>query len=410
MKKLFYLNLFFLALACWFANFNTAHAAYSYYRQFTVTSTASVASGTNANFPVLVSSTLASWKSTSTGAGARIQNLCTAPNGGTEPCDFIFVTSTPTVSGSNWNCGTALNFETEKYTSSTGALIDWVNVPSISTGTVIYACYGDATVTTDQSHPSGTWNANYLAVYHLPNGTTLNASDSTSYARDLSNIGGTTATSSGEIDGAANMVHASVQYLKSTQITTSTALSWEGWVNAASLPSAYNTAFSQNADGNNYFDLHVKNNGTLAEYMHTTTANVDYDGTGSHTLSTGTWYHLGMTYDSTNGLVGYVNGALDGTAAANGAVNTAIVNSLNLGSNVPSDNTRSWDGKLDEARLSNVALSSQWMLTSYNNQNSPSTFYTVGAEQAVSGGGTNTGEGAFLCSVYQMTSYLGTFQ
>src|SRR5581483_9533087 len=35
-----------------------------------------------------------------------------------------------------------------------------------------------------------------------------------------------------------------------------------------------------------------------------------------------------------------------------------------------------------EVRLSNVARSSGWILTEYNNENSPSTFYSVGAEVA----------------------------
>ena len=37
-----------------------------------------------------------------------------------------------------------------------------------------------------------------------------------------------------------------------------------------------------------------------------------------------------------------------------------------------------WAGKMDELRVSNIARSSQWILTEYNNESSPSTFYAVG--------------------------------
>jgi hypothetical protein len=95
-----------------------------------------------------------------------------------------------------------LNFETESYTSSTGALIDWVNVPTLSAGSVIYACYGNASVKTDQSHPSSTWNANYKGVWHLANAGAATSTDSTANANNGTNTG-VTATST-NIDGGIN--------------------------------------------------------------------------------------------------------------------------------------------------------------------------------------------------------------
>ncbi|MGB7958176.1 MAG: type II secretion system protein, partial [Minisyncoccia bacterium] len=92
---------------------------YSYERSITVTSNTNIASGTQSNFPMLVSSTLATWEPVSKGGSATIQNLCTAPNGGQEPCDLIYSASSA--------CTSPLNFETESYSSSTGALVDWVN-------------------------------------------------------------------------------------------------------------------------------------------------------------------------------------------------------------------------------------------------------------------------------------------
>src|SRR3989338_8411871 len=41
---------------------------------------------------------------------------------------------------------------------------------------------------------------------------------------------------------------------------------------------------------------------------------------------------------------------------------------------------RDWNGGIDEARVSNIIRSADWITTEYNNQSSPSTFYAVGAE------------------------------
>jgi flagellin-like protein len=65
---------------------------------------------------------------------------------------------------------TKLDHEIESYTSSTGNLVAWVEVPTVTSGTntVIYMYYGNSTVASQQN-PTGVWDANYLAVWHLNN-------------------------------------------------------------------------------------------------------------------------------------------------------------------------------------------------------------------------------------------------
>lgn len=83
---------------------------------------------------------------------------------------------------------TKIPHEIEKYTSVTGALIAWVNVPSINstTDTTIYMYYGNSTAT-NQQNVTGTWNTNYKGVWHLkenPAGTAPQIKDSTSNANN----------------------------------------------------------------------------------------------------------------------------------------------------------------------------------------------------------------------------------
>ena len=42
----------------------------------------------------------------------------------------------------------------------------------------------------------------------------------------------------------------------------------------------------------------------------------------------------------------------------------------------------SLDGKIDEVQFSNVARSDSWISTSYNSQNDPSSFFSVGPEES----------------------------
>ena len=68
---------------------------------------------------------------------------------------------------------TKLNWEVEFYDNVNGILVAWVQIPTVSssTNTVFYIGYGDATVITFQGNVAGTWDSNYLGVWHLGNGT-----------------------------------------------------------------------------------------------------------------------------------------------------------------------------------------------------------------------------------------------
>ena len=68
----------------------------------------------------------------------------------------------------------------------------------------------------------------------------------------------------------------------------------------------------------------------------------------------------------------------DGIGSANGALNTTAV-SASLGKD-PGAALREWNGIIDECRISNSVRSADWIATEYNNQNSPSTFYSYGGE------------------------------
>jgi len=60
---------------------------------------------------------------------------------------------------------TVLSYEIERFNSSTGEIIAWVNIPTLlaASTTDIYIYYKGPT----QSTPSNMWDSNYKLVYHL---------------------------------------------------------------------------------------------------------------------------------------------------------------------------------------------------------------------------------------------------
>lgn len=282
--------------------------------------------------------------------------------------------------------GAITGYELEKYNGSTGALLMWVKVASLSSSsTPIYLAYGDAALNTNGSSTS-TWSNGFRGVYHLGDGSSLSVTDSVGNFNGTNN--GATATT-GEIYGGGNFVSASSQYITLGTITpfnVGTGATVSAWVNGTSFPNAYNSVILQNSINTNYFGFFVKSNGKVGWFV--SNAGITQDGTGSHTLSTSTWYHLVMAYSSTTGLQCYVNGSSDVTHAANGSA---------PGPNAPTDIGRDavnagrfWNGKLDEVRMYNAFTSADWVTTEYNNQSSPPTFETLGTEVAITTGGIIT--------------------
>lgn len=124
------------------------------------------------------------------------------------------------------------------------------------------------------------------------------------------------------------------------------------WIYPTSLTPAYSAIISKNAGtGSNFYQLFVKSNGKVAVYL----VNGNYDGTGSHTLTTSNWYHVGFTYSSAAGGVGYVSGASDGTFAANGAISFSANPVLELANDLPNAG-RFYGGRMADVAIWNVAL------------------------------------------------------
>ena len=264
---------------------------------------------------------------------------------------------------------TKLNHEIESYSSSTGAIIAWINVPTLSptVDTTLYIYYGNAGAA-NQQNAAGVWNSNYKAVYHLPNGSSLSTNDSTSNAKNGTNHSVT--ANAGKIDGGGLFSSAYVS-VGNTGITDS-GFTIECWINAASLSQYPNVWTTNDQGGNNAYRIEQDNanlyvyNGSTLTYFTTS-------------LAISTWYHIVAVSDGVN-IKTYINGNFN---SSNSYVTGNTLNNFVFGRGF--DSGRYFNGSIDEVRVSNVPRSADWIVTEYNNQSSPSTFFkTVGAQQAYS--------------------------
>lgn len=348
--------------------------AFSYYRSITVDHT-KVAANQN-DFPMLVSYTNNDLRTV--GNGGHVQNA----NG----YDITYY--------SDSGASSALYWEMEFYNAATGNVISWVKMPTLSSSVddVIYTFYGDSSISTFQSTASSVWDSNYLGVWHLPDGSTASYEDSTTNNRDFTAYNTPTATT-GKIDGGVNFASASSEYMIATGAAWTT-ITFSGWVKFSSFPGS--------GTGSMILGLTNATHPGSLEFSHQVGVSPAgkailywYNGvsqtvTGATTLSTGTWYYLcGTLRTGTTDSQIYVNGSPDGTAAAGGTVYSGWTTGPKLASAVNTTNPtvpfQYLNGDVDELRASNSLRSANWIATEYANQNSPSTFFTLGSEQTLGG-------------------------
>jgi fibronectin-binding autotransporter adhesin len=321
-----------------------------------------VGTGPHTNFPVLISSTDADLL-------ARAQ---------TDADDILFTSA---------DGSTKLDHQIESYTSGTGTIVAWVEVPNVSStaNTVIYMYYGNAAAAAQQN-VTGTWDATFKGVWHLNSAFT----DATSNVNNGTNTGTIAAT--GKIAGGSGFVRSNgIDYITITGLMGSPANSTlSGWATLTTAdPNGSEIISIGDYNVLRYDDLVTGTSGAVhngGSAYTTTPSNINYAGTG--------WHYVVYTFDdAAHSQLLYVDGAQIGATSSSASIaysgqgtNTFIGKAGN--GNVNLD----FDGTIDEVRVASASRSAGWILTEYNNQSSPSTFYSTGSETTIK---TFTGTGNF---------------
>ncbi len=346
---------------------------YGYRRAITIDHT-KVPNTDQKDFPMLFSGTYAYLATTSNGGGVT----------NSSGYDIIFTLDA---------AGTVpLPFERDGYNPSTGAVNYWVQVPSLShvADTVIFLFFGNSSVTSDQSNKNGTWDSKYRGVWHLPNGSTLTANDSTSNANN-GTISGPTATA-GYFDGGANFVHYNSQYIATADSSSLRPpnLTFSFWMNRSGPQDRYAHTLQKGLGsgppyGSYLFQLNDSGSDSSEGSLSVgTTDGVNNSVTyPSGSFSGGIWYYIVGTFNSSTSVVSaYRNGQLVGTTTA--AVGTISYDTTGLGFGRQPVFGQYFNGVLDEIRVESIDRSADWIAAEYTNQSSPWAFYDEGGPAILS--------------------------
>lgn len=380
--------------------------AYAKYASITVDNTKVSGSADLSNFQVLVSGTYDGTGGEpdlrTSGNGGQIQN--TDASGGasgsyTVPADLAFYDDTDQT--------TQYEHEVIEYAAASGLFRAYVKIPTLEydADTVFYMFYGDSGVTTSQEDISNTWGSDFDGVWHMT--TTGTQYDSSSNGYDLTE-GGTPGSGTGHITTNCPDFNKSNPDYYYINISTATAINsgdadytWSTWFK--SDLSSNQGILTMGWDTNTKVDTTViLTDGDLSETCNDLSPNTRITSGG---VGANEWWYVYFSYDqSANTRYIRAYKASDGTevsvtnssqsgsrftqsTSGNGGGSTPFVIGLRYFggafSNLP------FDGNIQGARVSNVYRTSDWHLTEFNTQNSPSTFYTMGSETdvPVAGGG-----------------------
>jgi MSHA biogenesis protein MshQ len=294
-----------------------------------------------------------------------------------------------------------LDHEIETYNGTTGELVVWVRIPSLSatSDTTLYIYYGNSDITAPIENPTGVWISDFALVQHFrddPTGSPPQMLDSTTHHIDGTTNGGVAATT-GQIDGAL-FFDGNNDYVDIDPITphsygdftisvwyrsTSSTVSDDQYIFVHGHPTWFDddsVTFGPTDDSSHQDRLRFLLTRSEEEFY--------YYGTSD--IVDQQWHHL-VAVRGGGRVRLYVDGVEEIDVADLDPGNTVVINDIAsrafIGDNP--GNTEQVDGYLDEVRLFDDDRSGDWVLTTYNNQKWPNKtdfptngFLTVGVEES----------------------------
>jgi hypothetical protein len=258
---------------------------------------------------------------------------------------------------------------------------------SSTVDTDFYVYYGNGTATKPLEDATygreNTWTS-YSQVYAMEGASATAIIDRTANDRDVTSENNTPDyEQTGKLGKCVFCDdHAGIEYLSINSFSTSeytTGIYMSAWVKLNGV--GVNQQFLEVQVGSGGASFHCLGDDIRAQiYIVSTQSNLAADQ-----MVANEWTHLATWWDGTNWKV-LKNGVEVATKAQSG---TATMD--NGGTNqIGGDNGFYPQGVYSDqicVSSSTNTFSNDWVLTTYNNENSPSTFYTLGSEEAGGGGG-----------------------
>ncbi|RDE12436.1 MAG: hypothetical protein C4K49_10165, partial [Candidatus Thorarchaeota archaeon] len=284
----------------------------------------------------------------------------------------------------------------QNYNTTHGHLTAWVRVPLLSSSvdTTVSMYYTNPSVCSHLS-PKGVFDSGYLGVWHLTesgNGTANEYKDSSKYDNNGQGGEGESlyvphqvagrigyAQDFNNVDGKYDLIDCGDSPLWDI---TGTQITLQAWIKHQITPQDHVYGIMNHKGWYDGYSL------LIDRYSLKITFDLPGDTNslvGANDVTTGTWHHIAATYDGA-----YMRIYIDGIQDPNVMVKTNDIEAASYEKGFwighgdqPKNETWSGEfvGQIDEVRISRVTRSASWIRTEFNNQASPSSFYSAGNEK-----------------------------
>jgi hypothetical protein len=287
--------------------------------------------------------------------------------------DFAFVDPS--------NPSTELYYQVESYNQITGTLLVWVQLPTLTyaTNNAISFYYGSVTptVTHNTAFFENTWASDYLAVYHF------NEASYTGSVTDGTAGGHTGATSAmtsadlvaGKIGTAYSFDGISKKINVFNAVSVTGPFTISAWVNLAATGLDQKVMTNQTGAGSSsggyklgFYITNIPESESGLAVNRASTPNPP-------AFAAGVWHYVQSVYTGTT-LSTYVDGTQYKVLTT--GTNPTSTSTLFIGAG-EGGVQHFFDGLIDEARVSNVTKTADWLKAEYGDQNNPITFTAVSA-------------------------------
>jgi MSHA biogenesis protein MshQ len=277
--------------------------------------------------------------------------------------------------------------EIELFDGSSGELVAWVKIPSLSSSvdTILYMYYGNLDCI-NQGCPKFVWDSNYVMVQHMKDSLdNSQIQDSTYYDNNGVKKGVNEPLEKESKIGKGQYFdgndYIDISYSKwYPELGGMNALTLEAWVKPDSTSGYYHEVISAYRPTNMYYLSFGgwDHDQWVIKICSSSSCTSSYFG--PEYPATGIWYYVVCSWDGIN-----VSYFLDGNYEVGQYWNDGSINSGNQLIRIGAENSDYGEyliGEISELRISNTSRNSLWIKTSYENQNSPSSFLSIGPEES----------------------------
>jgi autotransporter-associated beta strand protein len=266
--------------------------------------------------------------------------------------------------------GVHFPYQIERWDNVSDLAEIWVNVDVIkgyNDSQYVWMYWGKSNAV-DSSKSTAVFDTanSFVAAYHFP--VSSDTFGDATYNVNTGTNSGSTPNASSIIGYGRSFVRASSQKITAADanvLDLTGTITLSAWIN----PTSIDTADIIGKDSTAY-DLEI----IPTKYLRFGSNKTFYLSSAASAISTGSWYHVAATYNSTgNPILFYVNGAQLGTSVT-GAAPVATATTLYIGARASG---KYFNGGMDEPRVEKACRSADWIKLCYETQRADQTTVTV---------------------------------